>query len=59
MSMAYGDYAQGELNALQRVNAGSDVDPHMWAELAKKELVERRLGKRVLTAKGRLALGII
>jgi hypothetical protein len=57
--MAYSDLTQGELNALRRLNSGSDIDSHMWGDLARRELVERRLGRRVLSAKGRLAIGLI
>ena len=57
--MAHEDLTQGELNALHRVSAGYDVDPHMWVDLLRKELVERRQGRRVLSAKGRLVIGIL
>jgi hypothetical protein len=55
--MALGDLTQGETNALHRVASGYEIDPHMWSGLSKRGFVEQRLGKRVLTGKGRLAIG--
>jgi ribosomal protein S19E (S16A) len=48
---------QGEKIAMRRIAAGSLVDSNMWADLSRKGLVERRSRGRVLTAKGREALG--
>jgi ribosomal protein S19E (S16A) len=56
--MNKGDYTQGEQNAMRRVSAGSEVGPDMWQELFRKQLVERRQGKRALTEKGRNALSL-
>ena len=55
--MNHGDPTQGEVNAMRRVAAGSDVDLNAWQELHRKGMVERSQGKRVLTDKGKNALG--
>ena len=55
--MNYADLTQGEQNAMRRVASGSDVDLNVWQDLHRKGMVERSSGKRVLTDKGRNALG--
>jgi ribosomal protein S19E (S16A) len=57
--MNHSDLTQGEQNAVKRVSTGSEVGNDMWQDLTRKGLVERRLGKRALTEKGRTALDLI
>jgi hypothetical protein len=56
--MNHSDLTQGEQLAMRRVSAGSEVGTDMWQDLFRKHLVERRLGKQVLTEKGRTALAL-
>jgi hypothetical protein len=57
--MSHINLTQGEQNAIRRVSAGFEIGPDMWRDLARKGLVERRQGKRVLTENGRAALALL